>query len=144
MARKPGTQPLTPWQRFLNLISGLTGPAIYGGAVTVVLATYFAALRHGDIAALPVMLKFVSMQFTPFFMLGYHITRRVLPDKTVRRTTNLLLPALEGTLAVLAMSAIMALGFELEDPYKNMWLYAAELLASILTARLVVRNVFRH
>lgn len=144
MATKPGTKPLTPWQRFLNLISGLTSPAIYGAAVTATLALYFAAVRHGDITAWPIMVKFVSMQFTPFFMLGYHITRRVLPDKTIRSTTNLLLPAVEGLLAVLAISALMALGFELDDPYKNMWLYAAELLSSILAARIVVRNVFRH
>lgn len=137
-------KPTGPFQIVLNLLAGLVFPIIYGTTVTVVLAFYYAAIKAEDITVFPRMLRFVSMQFTPFFTVGYHIARQILPDRSVQRTTNFLLPIVEAFAAVILLGAILSLPVEFADHYLNFALTIVKMLVALLLARLWVRRTFRH
>lgn len=131
-------------QGVYTLVHKLTAPIVYGLGVTITLSLYFAIFKHGDISDFPRLFKFVSTALTPWFMIGYSVARHVLPEQgIIRRAPNLLLPVLEGVLAVIVYSVLYVIGGELDNHYANTALEAGRLIASVVAARLAVRRVFR-
>jgi len=137
-------KPLGPFQTVLDLLASLVFPIIYGTTVTVVLPLYYAVIKAGDITVFARMLRFVSLQFTPWFTVGYHIARQILPDRPMQRATNFLLPIVEAFAAVVLLGAILSLPIEFADHILNFGLTIAKMLAALVMARLWVRRTFRH
>ena len=129
--------------QFLTSLGGMTASLVYGFAVTTLLALYYAIFKHGDLGDLPRLMKMVGMQLTPWMMMGYGIARKVIPDAPlIHRPQNLLLPAVEGVLATVALTILFVFG-ELRNPYLNFLLDAMRVVTSVVAARFVVRRSFR-
>jgi hypothetical protein len=129
----------------LQVASRWTASLVYGAAVTLTLALYLAFFKDGAPGGHVVrLLGMVSRAFTPWLMVAYSVAREVMPDiRQVTREESLLLPALEGVLAVLGAAAFMWL-LDVRDPWLDTAWVAISLLGSVLTARLWVRRVFQY
>jgi hypothetical protein len=118
---------------------------VYGAAVTLGLTLYLAYVKQGAPGGHVLrLLGMVARTFTPWFMIGYSVARTVLPDVArVTREESLLLPGLEGALAVVCTSALLWL-VDVRDPYIDTAWVAVSLVGSVTLARLWVRRVFRY
>lgn len=130
---------------WLGLASRWTASVVYGAAVTLTLTLYLAFVKEGAPGGHVLRLMgMVSRAFTPWFMVAYSVAREVLPDvKQVTREESLLLPGLEGVLAVALTAALMWL-VDVRDPWLDTAWVVVSLLGSVAAARLWVRRVFRY